>query len=246
MPDPESSPRFRALINYRTPAGGQGSRKRRIASAWSAVQSFLRDCAEVEPIDHATLALFDADEYTPDYDPRPLLEATVELLGPARAAVWARPGFGTEVERELGASRVFRWTVPPSGIDAVVEYLESGEPWPRHYLGPLKLNVRWRFTLRDPRTRSVLPFQDRSHYVDAYWARSQLGLSLGPRSVVDLDLNFPWEEPDSEFLEYVEALAPRVPVRLTASRFRLLRPNARASAYVARRLQPGMFDGALA
>lgn len=77
MPDPESSPRFRALINYRTPAGGQGSRKRRIASAWSAVQSFLRDCAEVEPIDHATLALFDADEYTPDYDPRPLLEASV-------------------------------------------------------------------------------------------------------------------------------------------------------------------------
>ncbi len=74
-------------------------------------------------------------------------------------------------------------------------------------------------------------------------AESWLHLSLTTSPSAGFDLNFPFERPDAQFLEYLHLLRPHLPIRLAKSRFRHLTPTGDGTSYVRRKIEAGLFDG---
>jgi hypothetical protein len=66
-------------------------------------------------------------------------------------------------------------------------------------------------------------------------------LSLGGEPRGNFQLYFPFEQPQGEFLNYLNSILPYLPLRLAWSRFRSRIPNAGCTEYSYRKIDPAVF-----
>lgn len=119
---------------------------------------------------------------------------------------------------------VFFWQIPPGELDSalvrVIELQDRG--------GLLEsrtgLKLVWKFRLRDPDTRELLPGQDAlprlENFPGGHGDSSSVVLNLGRPSSVSLWFLFPFLEPDATFRQYVGRLQAALPVSLSAKGWR--------------------------
>lgn len=95
------------------------------------------------------------------------------------------------------------------------------------------------FRLTEPGRPDLLPFQDDASYIQPWPSDSSVQLSLGPNTAI-LNLRFPFEEAGADFARCWSSANEALGKRLSPGNLRHYRPNARGTAYVAKKLH---FEG---
>lgn len=218
------------FIVYDPPYGGQAVCGKRVADAWVKVAAFLDSCTDSQPL-----------------QPRSLDFYLFESGGPA-AARWrlsaleqarARFGSGTRHAWATGAREEYRvqWCLEPAQLEQALALLTSWEPMPVAEIGPAELNVYFRFRWIDLETRAVLPGQREDQRAHPSQAESSLTVSLGARSSAILNARLPFQGPNPEFVAYMRALAPLLPIKLNTARLRHWIPTRKGDGLGYRRLR---------
>ncbi len=229
----------RRVIAYQPPDWGQPLRPKSVRGACEAVQNFLDHCTDRGgDVSDATLTVYEPTRHTPpDFDPEPILAEVRSAFGPGQRLEAARmfPDTGyVEYKHE--------WRIPPAQFERALAILERVPRWSTKYFGPVDLSIAYEFYLRDPRTGEVLPNQGPEFTVGNWRPWSQVFLFLSNAPSASFDLRFPFEEPNSQFLDYLAAIRPYLPIKIAWNRFRLLVPNKRGTGYVARKIDPAVFQ----
>src|SRR3712207_1640093 len=144
MPSPEIHYHIPEFPNYPTlHASG-------VVEQWAAVSRFLARCTDA-PVPPPAAAL----KLTVERDPRARdVAATV-----AAAVRRASAHFGIPRCDEAGEETDYGWDLAPDALEAAVEFVAAGEPWPRAVLPPVVLNFPVPFRWRHPATGALLPRQ---------------------------------------------------------------------------------------
>jgi hypothetical protein len=129
-----------------------------------------------------------------------------------------------------------QWRLPASELSRVVDFLAHFPLWRLPYLPPVTAGTVWQVLLRDPVSGAVLPDQ---WPVADVWSFIFLYLGGEPRG--NFQLYFPFEQPHSEFLNYLKTILPYLPFRVAWSRFRLCIPNFGFTEYSYRKIDPAVF-----
>jgi hypothetical protein len=210
------------FIVYDPPYGGQSLRARRTADAWERVASFLRACTDASPSAPASLELHLHEPAAAEPD---------AWFRAARERAEAAFGAGTRHRWLSGASEAHRveWRLPPDRLADALALLASLEPFPKATYGPVQLVASFRFRWVDPATRAVLPGQDAGRRAHPTQAASDLLVHLGPASSAILNARFPFATAGAEFVAYLRAVTPLLPVALNPARLRLWVPTPSAT-----------------
>ena len=180
---------------------------RGVREQWSALRRFLQRCtdAAIPPRD-ASLHLNIESSLSRRYAKR--LRQAQQLFG--------RPG---DVTTERGLTK-YQWELRPRQFLKAIEFMESGEPWPRRLFEPVSLNFISFFRLRDPRTGKVLPRQARPPRAYDGRPATQFYFSLGPDGHATGDLRLPFSDVTPALLTFLAALENDLPFRLPTHRLR--------------------------
>ena len=216
---------------YEPPDWGQPLRLKEVRQAYVAVCGFLDRCTSVrEAPKGGSLTIHERGRFSPpNYHHEPFVAAATAAFGSGdrQLGVQMFPDTGyTEYKHE--------WRIPSTGIERAIDLVATCPRSGPEDVPPMSFFLAWRFRLRDPRTGEALPSIGRE---------SWLHLSLTTSPSAGFDLNFPFERPDAQFLEYLHLLRPHLPIRLAKSRFRHLTPTGDGTSYVRRKIEAGLFDG---
>ena len=170
-------------------------------------------------------------------------EGNDPALASARAALAAE--YGAYPQRRVtrgpdgGEWALFRWSLDVRALEPAFARVDALRAEGALVAERLRLKLQWKFRLRDPDTRELLPGQDTlprlNNFPGGRADSSTVALTLGPPTALDLWFVFPWAEPDERFRAYVTRLAAELPVRLGARGWRQWRPT-RAGTWKASKL----------
>lgn len=225
-------------IAYRATDWGQPILRRNAAEAYRAVLGFLQECTDwTGQWNGGSLTIFDAGpRMAADYDPTVLVTAATAVLGPSRRY----PGI---VHAATGEQQFkHEWQVPSTQHPWAVALVVGQPRESTNALPSISYAVSTQFRLRDPRTGEILVGQDEPAAGQSV-LRSSLLLHLTTRPAASFDLAFPFPEPTQQFLDFVAAVRPHLPVRLARTAFRQMVPGTRSGLWRVRRIAAGLFDG---
>jgi hypothetical protein len=201
---------------------GQAIRSRRVRPAFDAVQHFLARCAIANPIDNIRLVAYRATQWDDDHVAEACIARTVAHFGPPDQ----NEGGGTHwPSGDPVKGGLLQWTGSLTSLESMVDYLASGEPWPKQTLGPVELKFSVYFQWLDPRSREILPGQRAGHATPDGSLRSNLLVTLGRRPFVQPDLWFPFPEGSPGISEFLRSVEPYLPFDLLPQHFRVATPK---------------------
>ena len=168
-----------------------------------------------EPNEASVLLNMEADD-------DPALDAAYEELereyGPyPRAIRGTRATDGHEL-------RAFLFLVPEGGLEAAFDRVAALQARGGLLEQRAGLKLVWKFRLRDPDTRELLPGQDDLPRLESFPGgrgdSSSIVLNLGRTSSIALWLMFPFEEPDEAFRAYSARLQAALPTAFSPKGWR--------------------------
>jgi hypothetical protein len=233
----------RPYIAYGPPKHYQNVTVKAPLRAWGAVRDLLSAWTDWSgELPGGRLDVSEGGRFAGEtYDPVPLLAEALARLGPGlRHAGITR--LGPDL-RPVAHEHRHYWDVPSRAFDWAVELVASAPHWPNPFLGPVTFHASWRgLRLRASPGGAVLPGQDEP-VVGSASVRSSVSLSLSQSPAASFHLSFPFAQPDEQFLTYLSAMRPYLPIRMAWSQFRLMLPPVRGGQPVARKISRGLFDG---
>lgn len=227
---------MREVVLYSPDKGasfGQALRPRRVRQAFNAVQHFLSNCATASPLERIRLVAYQATQWDDDAVAEACIARTVARLGSPDQV----EGGGTQWpsgEPVKGGS--LQWVGSPATLEAMVEYLASGEPWPKQTLGPVELSFSVYFQWIHPGSGELVPGQEAGHATPDGSLRSNLLVTLSRRPSVQPDLWFPFPEGSLGLSEFLRAVEPYLPFNLLPRHFRVATPQRNGKGYRFRKL----------
>lgn len=235
----EASPTLRPHIRYQNPYGGHPILRRSGRAAYEAVNEFGFNCAVATTEWHSgTIDLsYTGETYSPDgWEVEPVVEQLKQVLPiPAR-------GFSTYTRAD-GSDLHVCWPVPDELHSWAVDFSLGCMKAKRRYPDPVSYSCQRHFLLRDPCSDVPMAGQDES-FDNSSCIHSDilLHVSSGNTSAF-FNLVFPFAEPGPEFVAYVAAIRPYLPIRLAKGNFKHWTLNKAGTAYRIRRVDRSLLDG---
>jgi len=234
---------MREVVLYSPDKGasfGQALRPRRVREVFAAVQHFLADCTAASPLERIRLVAYRATQWDDDAVAEACIARTAERFG----APDQIEGGGTQWpsgEPVKGGS--LQWSGSLSTLQDMVDYLASGEPWPKQTLGPVELRFSVYFQWVHPESGEIVPGQDVGHGTPDGGLQSNLLVTLGRRPFVQPDLWFPFPEGSPALPEFLRAVERFLPFELLPRHFRVATPQRNGKGYRFRKLVIPPFAG---
>ncbi|WP_276371740.1 hypothetical protein [Chryseolinea sp. H1M3-3] len=119
------------------------------------------------------------------------------------------------------------WRLKKETFKDAIDLLISGDPWPKQQLGPVELMFSYDFHLKDNKSKKILdgsPFQ------------SGIMFWLTRTSFCSPTLNFPFQNADESFWDYVKEMEPYMPFKFDKKYLRLVTKNKKGTGYKWRKL----------
>jgi hypothetical protein len=212
----------RTVISYSIPRGiRQVFREKTLAKAWERFERFMRACTDGDPRRPTSATLQFAEGARIAAEPKMLgaLERVRAALGPSRAQAWS--GLGLLVpEMAAGSPNLLMsggvrhtWEITDSNIDAALELMFAGEPWPRTMTPVTLLTIMHQFAWTDTGGPT------------AEHERSMCFTTLAGRCTFAPHYVFPFEAADDRFLAYLGRIKDLVPTPLSFKHFRTAHPT---------------------
>jgi hypothetical protein len=227
---------MREVVLYSPDKGasfGQALRPRRVRQAFHAVQHFLAHCAIASPLERIRLVAYKATQWDDDAVAEACIARTVERFG---APDQVRGGGTHWPSGEPVKGGSLRWSGSLATVEDMVDYLASGEPWPKQTLGPVELQFTVYFQWVHPGSSEIVPDQDTRHATPDDGFHSNLLVTLGRRPFVQPDLWFPFPEGSPRLPEFLQAVEPYLPFELLPRHFRVATPQRNGKGYRFRKL----------
>ncbi len=218
----------RSVITYDgLPVSSGGAHKLKMRgprAAWSATETFLKNCAAWSATE--TFLKNCTDYNSPSSLFVELLEE--KKISDSFSKSFKRrfsKQFGTPRTRKLGHATGLQWDVSKEMLTNLVDLLETSQPFPEYPLCPLTINLSADFRLVDPKTRSVLAHQDRAEYLN-FEAGYHLFLGLSTL----------YEDVTKELRGFVQFLQEHLPFRFSAKHWKIWKVNQAGTGYVGRKI----------
>ncbi len=228
-------------IRYHNPYGGHPILRRSGRAAYAAVQEFLAACTDFESWSSARLSESpNGGKFLPSERHIGLaIIALNKALLPYRSP-------GSIINPETGESSDQNdWPFPIEHHDWAVEFSLRAPKAERGCPDPVWYSCLCDFRLKAPPNGPVLVGQDdRLTDMTGVRVRSSLHMhvSAGNTSAF-FNLVFPFAEPGPEFVAYVAAIRPFLPIRLAKGNFKHWTLNRAGTDYRIRRIDKSLFDG---
>jgi len=197
----------------------------KIEKVWTNIQHFLSNCtnADIENPNSIRLIAYSADEDNNEtLEPvNTIIKGAQLLFGKGKTSPIGymypsgEPHKQTQVE----------WDLEIRNFNKALNYLISGQPYPKYNLGPIELIISYDFHLLNPLSKEVLPNQQ---------FQSSLLIWLTKRNCVRPCINFPFIEPNQDFWNYVKSIEPFLPFKFEEKVLRLVSANKKGKINVCR------------
>lgn len=234
--------KFKPFIGYTSPGPGHPILRRTGAKAYEAVVEFLTVCTDWNRRwQRGAIAIEPRGDFRPaDWVARPVIEALdSELLGRAKSPEAAAERL--EQQRAISESRsTVDWPVPSRKHDWAVKFSLAQVPAKKSWPDPVCYSAETEYRLRWPNA-SVLSGQlkSREHSLQI---RSDMLLWVSARNTAaTFGLRFPFDEPTPEFVEYVTAIRPYLPIRLSKVGFCIYMPAKNKHGWKTKRVDKSLF-----
>jgi len=180
---------------------------------------------------------YTGETHSPDsWQVEPVIEQLRQVLSvPAR-------GFSTHTAAD-GSDVHVCWPVPDELHSWAVDFSLSCLKARRQHPDPVSYSCTRYFRLKDPSSGLILPGQQElCEDSTRFHSNILLHVSSGNTSAF-FDLVFPFAEPGPEFVAYVAAIRPYLPIRLAKGNFKHWTLNRAGTDYRIRRIDKSLFDG---
>jgi hypothetical protein len=222
---------LRAQVIYTMPKDQSfpSLRAKKIALAYDKASKFFAHCAANVTTNGGTLTVFENSPTEPDYSSEKLVTAAATAFGDGARRQWCS-----------GAREAFcwEWKLPIEKLNTAINFLSANEPLPKYYIGPAQLTIFYDFVWKNLKTGEPLPYQAPSFYTHKVLGSSGFGIFLDRNSCVSFDARFPFEDVNSDFLNYLRDVAEFIPIQLRPKNFRLSIPNKAGTENVWRKIAP--------
>jgi hypothetical protein len=207
---------------------GQAIRPRRVRQAFEAVQHFLSNCATSSPPERIRLVAYEATRWDEGAVAEACIARTVDRFGSPDQIT----GGGTQwPSGEPAGGGLRQWLGSPVTLEDMVDYLASGEPWPKQTLGPVDLIFSVDFQWLHPGSREIVAGQENGHFTADGSLSSNLLVTLGRRPFVQPDLWFPFPADSPELSRFLRAVEQYLPFELRPRHFRVATPTKNGKGY---------------
>ena len=204
---------------------GQAPRGRGVRRVFDDVARFIATCTVAQPPSRISLTAYRATQWDDDTSAKRCIE-----LAQAR--------FGMPDEQEsVGGQRWpsgepikgghLRWKGAQSNLAEMLDFLASGEPWPKQTLGPVELSFVHQFEWSD----SVLVQQQSPEAHPGMIPTSDLIITLSRRSFIQPSLWLPYAPDDDGLRSFLARIDPLLPFKLNSRHFRVAIPKTDGSGF---------------
>jgi hypothetical protein len=204
---------------------GQAPRARAARRVWDDVQRFLTSCAASLAAADVELTAYRATQWDDDATADACVERTRAAFGPPDQEEAAAGQLWPSGEPVKGG--YLRWVGTPERAPAMLDFLVSGEPWPRQTLGPVELRATYQFRWNDAVLGGLLGVGHAARPVPD----SSLALTVGRRSFIQPTLWFPYGADAASPDALLAALDPLLPFAMLAKHFRVAQPRGDGSGF---------------
>ena len=199
----------------------------KIEKVWAGLTNFLTNCTTVSVDEPTSIQLTAYSAYKDDEHPeladKVIADARIVFGEPKTAPLSYHYPNGvpeTQIKNERKLDK--------SNLSKVLNYLITGQPWPKFTFGPVELIVSYDFKLIDPITKIELPSQQNKSSIVVWLSRS---CSCSP------DLYIPFDKADQNLKDYLNKIDAYLPFKLEEKFLRLGRPNKNGTQYTFTKLK---------
>lgn len=209
---------------------GQAVREKGIEMAWLKIEFFIRQFTTALPEnpDHSRWDSIELHIFSGFEDPKTddkswtAINLANEKFGEGQIINIQQPQL-----YENPPKKETIWRLTKETFKDAVNILTNGDPWPKQQLGPVELMFSYNFHLRDSRSKKImdgLPFQ------------SGIMFWLTRTSFCSPTLNFPFQNADDSFWNYVKEMEPYLPFKFDKKYLRLVTKNKKGTGFKSRKL----------
>ena len=167
---------------------------------------------------------------TPDRDlDNILISSFEELFGAGARNLWAQHYEGGDEKYN------WQWVLPFDDVNRCLDWFEKQKKFPNYFMKPT-LQMSFDFKWKKTGTEDLLPYQEAEYISHEYNSRSHLMLFLSNTNTVILDLNFPFESANDDFIALKESILRQLPIELIDKYFRLWIPCKNNKTYKQRKM----------
>ncbi len=219
------------VVRYEPDKGasyGQALRPTRPRGAWQALQTFLQDCAEVDGPEQIRLTAHRPTQFDDSSVSERCVKAAVARFGDPDSTTGG--GFMFPSGEPVPGGHL-EWTGDQDRLPQFLEFLFSGDPWPKTVVGPIAVSMTYRFLWRNPDSLKPLQEQCEGHLTADGCLRNTLAVSLERRSFVQPLLWFPYGPSDSRLADLIHLVTSQLPFKLSPRHFRVASPLKEGGGY---------------
>jgi len=189
--------------------------KTKVEEIWQSVASFLSICTTTNEATPFSISLTAYEAYKSDKNP----ELAIKIIDNTKSLF----GEGQTARIAVDYPNATTWTLENKDLKKAIEYIQNGQPWPRYFFGPIELLITYDFKLTEIDRKIELPNQEYT---------SSIMIWLGRRSFCSADLYFPFNEPNKNFINYLNKIDKYLPFVIEHKYLRIGRPNKTKTANV--------------
>lgn len=129
--------------------------------------------------------------------------------------------FGIPKFKNDGLLNSWSWKLSENEIEKGFEIFKLNKEFPENSKEPLVLSFLWYFSFIDPKTKQILPNQEKIPELDFRLKNSRIYLRTSNKSTISVWFAFPFEQLGKYETEYINDLKSCLPFKLSEKHWRI-------------------------